>query len=67
MFCYDLGFRAYLGELAVADNVRGRGIGSCLLEHVERILRGRRCELIISDVWKSAESFLVWKLEGAFY
>ena len=70
VFCYDLGFRAYLGESAVAENLRGRGIGRCLLEHVERILRDRRCELIISDVWKSAESFyrkLGWKESEAVF
>ncbi len=64
VFCYDFGFRAYLGELVVGENIRGRGIGRRLLEHVERMLRGRGCELIISDVWKSAESFyrkLGWK------
>lgn len=57
IFCYDLGFRAYLGEFAVAENKRGLDIGKKLLSHVENILKQRGCELIISDVWKSAEPF----------
>ena len=57
VFGYDLGFRAYLGEFAVAENVRGRGIGRRLLEHVQAILKNRGRELIISDVWKSAVPF----------
>lgn len=57
IFCYDLGFRAYLGEFAVTENMRGCGIGKELLKYVEDILRKRKCELIISDVWKSAEPF----------
>ena len=57
IFCYDLGFRAYLGEFAVAENKRGHDIGKKLLSHIENILKKRGCELIISDVWKSAEPF----------
>lgn len=57
VFCYDLGFRAYLGELAVSEKMRGRGIGMELLQHIEHLLRERGCELIISDVWRSAEPF----------
>lgn len=56
-FCYDLGFRAYLGEFAVAEDTRRRGIGKELLSHAEAILKERGCELVISDVWKSAEPF----------
>jgi len=56
-FCHDLGFRAYVSELAVADDMRGRGIGKQLLEEVERILKERGCELIIVDAWKSALPF----------
>ena len=57
IFSYDLGFRAYLGEFGVIKTMRGRGIGRSLLQHVESILRERGCELVISDVWRSAEPF----------
>lgn len=57
VFCHDLGFRAYLSELAVAEEMRGRGIARKLLARVEEILRERGCEMIIADVWHSAESF----------
>jgi ribosomal protein S18 acetylase RimI-like enzyme len=57
IFCYDVGFRAYLGEFAVSEKTQGCGIGKKLLQHVEDILKRRKCELIISDVWKSAEPF----------
>lgn len=56
-FCYDLGFRAYLGEFGVAEDMRHRGIGREVLRHIEDTLRQRGCELIVSDVWKSAEPF----------
>ena len=57
LFCHDFGFRAYLSELAVAENMRGRGIAKSLLDRVENILRARGCKLIIADVWHSAEEF----------
>ena len=57
IFCYDFGFRAYLGEFAVSKKMQRRGIGKKLLQHVEHILKKRGCELMISDVWKSAEPF----------
>jgi ribosomal protein S18 acetylase RimI-like enzyme len=57
IFGYDLGFRAYVGGLAVSEGVRSRGIGKDLLQYLENVLKERRCELIIADVWKSAEPF----------
>ncbi|MCX6377565.1 MAG: GNAT family N-acetyltransferase [Armatimonadetes bacterium] len=57
VFCHDVGFRAYLSELAVAEEMRGMGIARKLLARVEEILRERGCEMIIADVWRSAESF----------
>ena len=57
IFCYDLGFRAYLGEFAVVENRQGHGIGTKLLSHIEGILKEKGTELIIADVWKSAEPF----------
>lgn len=57
IFGYDLGFRAYIGGLAVSEKMRNRGIGKNLLQYLENVLRERGCELIIADVWKSAEPF----------
>jgi len=54
---HDLGFRAYLSELIVAEEARGKNIGKQLLEKVEKELLLRNCELIISDVWKDAVEF----------
>jgi GNAT superfamily N-acetyltransferase len=54
---HDLGFRAYLSELLVAQVARGRGIGHRLAEHIEDQLRRRGCPVLFSDVWKSAEGF----------
>ena len=57
IFGSDLGFRAYIAGLAVSEKMRNRGIGKTLLQYVENVLRERGCELIIADVWKSAEPF----------
>ena len=57
IFAYDFGFRAYIAELAVSEQVRNCGIAKSLLEHVNSILKERKCELIIADVWETAESF----------
>ena len=57
VFCHDFGFRAYLSELAVAQNMRGQGIGKALLGQVEDTLHTRGCELIIADVWHSGAEF----------
>lgn len=54
---HDLGFRAYLSELIVAEDARGRNIGRQLLQHIEDSLRERRCPVLFADVWKDAESF----------
>jgi len=54
---HDLGFRAYLSDLIVAETARNRGIGRQLLEHIEAKLRQRGCPVIFSDVWRTAESF----------
>ena len=54
---HDVGFRAYLSELAVSPKSQRRGIGSRLLAEVESRLADRRCPLIIADVWKDAEGF----------
>jgi len=57
IFSYNLGFRAYVGGLAISEEMRNRGIGKKLLQYVENVLREQGCELIIADVWKSAEPF----------
>ncbi|MCK4252365.1 GNAT family N-acetyltransferase [candidate division WOR-3 bacterium] len=57
IFGYDLGFRAYIGGLAISEEMRNRGIGKELLQYVEDVLKKRGCELIIADIWKSAEPF----------
>ncbi|MGB3480003.1 MAG: GNAT family N-acetyltransferase [bacterium] len=57
IFAHDLGFKGFLGMLAVSEKMQYHGIGKQLLEYVEDILRKRGCELIVSDVWKSAENF----------
>jgi predicted N-acetyltransferase YhbS len=54
---HDLGFRAYLNELIVKDSVRNIGVGKKLIRHIENELRTRGCKVLISDVWKGAESF----------
>jgi ribosomal protein S18 acetylase RimI-like enzyme len=57
IFGYDLGFRAYIGGLAISEEMRNREIGKKLLQNVEDVLKKRGCELIIADIWKSAEPF----------
>jgi ribosomal protein S18 acetylase RimI-like enzyme len=54
---HDLGFRAYLSELVVANQARHRGIGTRLLQAVEVALRNRNQRVLIADVWHNAESF----------
>ena len=62
VLCHDVGFRAYLSTLAVAEDMQKQGIGSGLLHRAESILKKRGRELIISDVWIDAESF--YKKQG---
>jgi ribosomal protein S18 acetylase RimI-like enzyme len=54
---HNLGFRAYLSELIVAKEARGRGIGKALLEHVKNSLAQKDCALLIADVWREAVPF----------
>lgn len=54
---HDLGFRAYLSELIVDSSVRRQGIGTRLLEAVEKGLCSRGQQILIADVWRDAEPF----------
>ena len=54
---HDVGFRAYLSELIVAQGVRGRGIGKKLIERIQDVPALRGCRILIGDVWHAAEPF----------
>lgn len=54
---HDVGFRAYLSELVVAESQRGQGVGKQLVKQVEQTAATRGCHVIFSDVWQDAESF----------
>jgi predicted N-acetyltransferase YhbS len=54
---HDLGFRAYLSELIVAQGARGRGIGRNLVERIQAELARRGRHTLIADVWHDAEPF----------
>jgi ribosomal protein S18 acetylase RimI-like enzyme len=62
---HDLGFRAYLSELIVAQGARGRGIGRNLVERIQAELAQRGRRILIADVWHDAEPFyrsLSWEM-----
>jgi len=54
---HDLGFRAYLSELVVANQAQHRGIGTLLVKAIEAGLRDRNQRVLIADVWRDAERF----------
>ena len=54
---HDLGFRAYLSELIVAQGARGRGIARKLVERIQAKLAQRGRRILIADVWRDAEPF----------
>jgi predicted N-acetyltransferase YhbS len=54
---HDLGFRAYLSELAVCDSHQQKGIGTELVRQIEAKLAARGCAVLIADVYPPAEPF----------
>ena len=54
---HDVGFRAYLSEMAIAERYQESGIGSLLLKRAENILSSRGCKLIVADAYPPAEKF----------
>ena len=54
---HDVGFRAYLSELAVSQDHQRQGIGAQLLRRMERALAARGCALLIADVYPPSEPF----------
>ena len=53
---HDLGFRAYLSELIVVREARGRGIGRSLVQRIQADLARRGRRILIADVWHNAEA-----------
>jgi len=54
---HDVGFRAYLSELAVSDDHQRQGVGSQLVYRIETELAARGCAVLIADVYPPAEPF----------
>lgn len=54
---HDVGFRAYLSELAVSESHQRKGIGAQLVHRVEAELAARRCAVLIADIYPPAEPF----------
>lgn len=54
---HDLGFRAYLSELVIAESRQRSGLGTALLREVESTLAKRGCQLIVADTYPPAEPF----------
>jgi ribosomal protein S18 acetylase RimI-like enzyme len=54
---HDVGFRAYLSELAVSRDHQRQGIGAQLLRRIETALGARGCAVLIADVYPPAEPF----------
>ena len=54
---HDLGFRAYLSALLVAESARGKDVGSRLVQRVEHELCERGCAILITDAWQDTGGF----------
>jgi GNAT superfamily N-acetyltransferase len=54
---HDLGFRAYLSELAVAAPWQRCGIGPALVAVVTKELASRGCSALVADIYPPAVAF----------
>jgi predicted N-acetyltransferase YhbS len=54
---HDVGFRAYLSELAVAIPWQRRGLGKALVAVVTKELAGRGCSILVADICPPAVAF----------
>lgn len=54
---HDIGFRAYLSELAVAESDQRTGIGTRLLRAIDDALAARGCAILVADVYPPAAKF----------
>ena len=52
---HDVGFKAYLSEMAIAQRRQKSGIGALLLSRAERILSKKGCKLGVADAHPPAE------------
>jgi len=65
---HDVGFRAYISELAVSAYHQRQGIGAQLVLQIEAELTQRGCAVLIADVYPPAEPFyreLGWRTPEA--
>lgn len=65
---HDVGFRAYLSELAVSESEQKSGLGTELLRRIETELAERGCSVLVADVHPPAEPFyraLGWSAPAA--
>ena len=54
---HDVGFRAYLSEMAISERYQKSGVGSLLLKRAEHILSSKGCKLVIADAYPPVEEF----------
>jgi len=54
---HDVGFRAYLSELVVAESWQRQGVGSMLLAALQRGVAARGCKLVVADIFPPSAAF----------